>query len=144
MSSYDPYDDEGEAAFTEGAEQYFASCFNEDPGWWIEFLLESVPEKKRERALEEIRETLPFFDPGPHPPLNKRAVRILEALENSTVPLFQVDLEKTKGLGTRKTFGASLRRLRELELIENPYGDRGGVTITEKGREFLKLHRRKP
>ncbi|MCX6811987.1 MAG: hypothetical protein NT039_04865 [Candidatus Berkelbacteria bacterium] len=74
--------------------------------------------------------------------LHKDEYFILKILNEENHTMLQVDMEAAaheKGRPlTRKTIGVHLFRLESLGLVERPFGERKGFTITEKGRERLK------
>lgn len=72
------------------------------------------------------------------PVLDAEELNILRVLSRAVAPLSQVELEeRTRPRLGRNTIGKRLRRLRQLELVHQPKGERGGHSISNEGRGYL-------
>lgn len=68
--------------------------------------------------------------------LHKNDRCILQALANSKERIYQVDLEQITHL-TRKTISKRLKKLQNAGYVSYPEGERGGIEITEVGKNAL-------
>jgi len=113
---------------------------------------QTIGEVVKTREFIDRKLLLPFVDatapePKPaaedHAPLHKDDGFILDVLAQSHTNMIQVDIEAVtpdKGRPlSRKTIGKRLSGLKERGLVNQPSGNRGGWTITEKGRSLLPM-----
>ena len=125
MYDDDDFADNADDMWVEAADEHMREVFAGDPGGCICFLLDGVPESKLPKALEEIREYLPWYDTGLGFKVPRRAFLMLKELYEAQEPLTGVKLEAGTGI-TRKTVGIYLKRFEKLGLIQF-HGSRGGA-----------------
>lgn len=134
---YEDYDDHDQR-MSDACEQYMLEVLTDCPDDQICWVLDHAIPAKREEIIRKIREALAFYDTDTRFVPTKNALQILKLLASAKKTMLLIDIaEQLRPPLSRKTVGPIVKRLKEIEAVSYPGGERQGVVITDKGRTIL-------
>ena len=130
--------DDPDQTLSDACEEYLFEVLTDCPDDQICCVLDRVDQAKREEIIRKVRDALAFYETGPAFVPTDRALQVLKFLASLKKTLLQSDIaEQIIPRISRKTIGNILKRLKEVEAILYPEGERQGVVITNRGRTLL-------